>query len=103
MGAHNQYLMFMQDHGLLGAAILPLLVLAVTWGARGEVRNLAIIFGGTVILQGFMSHDILNQLELLMLFALMAVMSSASRESEMKKTQAMITAETDRPRGFAKA
>jgi O-antigen ligase len=103
MGAHNQYLMFMQDHGLLGAAILPLLVLAVTWGARGEVRNLAIIFGGTVILQGFMSHDILNQLELLMLFALMAVMSSGSRESEMKKTQAMITAETDRPRGFAKA
>jgi hypothetical protein len=28
IGAPNQYLAFMQDHGLLGAIILPLLVLA---------------------------------------------------------------------------
>jgi O-antigen ligase len=101
-GAHNQYLMFMQDHGLLGAAILPLLVLAVTWGARGEVRNLAILFGCTVMIQGFFSHDLLNQSEPLVLFALMAVLSSTSRESEMKKTQAMTKAEIGRPRVFAK-
>jgi O-antigen ligase len=102
VGAHNQYLMFMQDHGLLGAAILPLLILAVTWGARGEVRNLAIFFGGIVILEGFISHDILNQPDLLMLFALMAVMSSTSRESEIKKMQAMTTVEEDGPKVFAK-
>lgn len=93
IGAHNQYLMFMQDHGLLGVAILPLLVLAVTWGVRGKARDLAILFGCIVMVQSFISHDLLNQSEVLMLFALMAVMSSTSRESETKKTQAMTTAE----------
>jgi len=93
IGAHNQYLMFVQDHGLLGAAILPLLLLAVTWGARGEVRDMAILFGCTVVVQSFLSHDLLNQPEALLLFALMAAMSSTSRESELKKTHAMTTAE----------
>ncbi len=102
IGTHNQYLRFMQEHGLLGAAILPLLVLAVTWGARGEARGLAILFGCTVMLQGFFSHDLLNQSEVLMLFALMAVMSLTSRESEIKNRQAMATPEVSRPRGFAK-
>ena len=102
VGAHNQYLMFMQDHGLLGAAILPLLILAVTWVARGEARNLAILFGCSVMFQGFFSHDILNQSEVLMLFSLMAVISSTSREGEMKKTQAKAIAEGGWPKVFAK-
>jgi O-Antigen ligase len=80
MGTHNQYLMFMQDHGVWAAAILPLLVLAVTWGARGEVKTLGIIFGITVLLRGFFSHDILNQPFDLILFALMAAMAAVSRE-----------------------
>ena len=95
MEPHNEYLMFMQDHGLLGAAILPLLVLAVTWGARGEARNLAILFGCTIMLQSFVSHNLLDQWEVLMLFALMAAMSSTSRESEIKRTQTMTTEEVN--------
>lgn len=93
VGTHNQYLMFMQDHGLLGAVIFPLLVLAVTWGTRGEARSLAILFGCSVMFQAFFSHDVLYQTEVLMLFALMAVMSSTSREGEMKQVQDMTTAE----------
>lgn len=86
IGAHNQYLMFMQDHGLLGAAILPLLLLAVTWGVRGEARGVAIVYGGTIIVWSFFSHNVVNQVETLMLFALMAAMSLTSRESEMAKS-----------------
>ena len=41
---HNQYLSFMLDHGLIGVMILPLLILAATWGARGETRGVAIVF-----------------------------------------------------------
>ncbi len=100
-GAHNQYLMFMQDHGLLGAAILPLLVLAVTWRARGEARGVAIVFGCIIIVRGFFSHDILNQAESLMLFALMAIMSS-SRETEMEQTLSIATAEVTAPRVLAR-
>ena len=41
------------------------------------------------MVQSFISHDLLNQSEALMLFTLMAGM----RENGMKKTQAMTTAE----------
>jgi len=102
IAAHNQYLMFMQDHGLLGAAILPLLVLSVVWGARGETRSLAILFGGIVMLHGFASHDLLNQSEVLMLFAIMAVMSSERCESETIKMHTMVGSEVGRSRVFAK-
>ena len=86
IGAHNQYLAFMQDHGLLGAAILPLFILAATWGARGEIRGLAITFGCAVFLLSFFSHTILNDEYSLVSFALMAAMVSTSRESEIAKT-----------------
>lgn len=56
-GAHNQYFAFMQDHGFLGAIILPLLVLAATWGVGGEIRGLAIPFACAVLLLSFFPHD----------------------------------------------
>jgi len=72
-GAHNQYFAFMQDHGFLGAIILPLLVLAATWGVRGEIRGLAIPFACAVLLLSF-SHTILNDESNLVMLALMAAM-----------------------------
>lgn len=79
VGAHNQYLTMMQDHGLLGAGILPLLVLAVTWRTRGETRSIAILYGLAVLLLGFFSHNILYQEFYLISFALMASMTHLSR------------------------
>lgn len=95
---HNQYLTFMQDHGLIGAVILPLLGLAVTWGMRGENRRLAIVFNGTLLLWGFFSHTILNEPHTLLLLALMAAMTLTSREDQVRRTLAMATVEVDAPR-----
>jgi hypothetical protein len=71
---HNQYLSYMLDHGVLGAAIVPLLILALIWKARGETRRLGLLFGATILWLCFFTHTILSFGHCLLLFALLAAM-----------------------------
>jgi len=57
---HNQHLSFMLDHGVLGVIILPLLMLAATWGAREESKSIAIIFACAYLMLSLFTHTILN-------------------------------------------
>lgn len=86
-GTHNQYLAHMQDHGLLGAAIVPLLMVAVAWWAQGAVKPLAMIFGAVVMWQCFFTHNMLDHPPRLLLFALMAAMAWASRSTALDQAQ----------------
>ena len=86
---HNQYLSFMLDHGLIGVMIVPLLILAVTWGARGDGRRVAIIFGCGILMLSLFTHSILNTSYSLILLPLMAAMAGASGHREIKRTIAM--------------
>lgn len=79
---HNQYLVFMLDHGLVGAFIVPLLMLAVIHGARGKIRGVAIVFGCAVIVLSFFTHTIMSTNYSLLLFALTAAMAFGSRDRE---------------------
>ena len=97
-GSHNQFLALMRDHGLLGAAILPLLVLAVTWGASRETRLLVMVFGSATIVLSLFTHTLLHQSYSLMLFALMAAMASSSREGESKKMQVEMAGRVGAPK-----
>lgn len=72
---HNQSLAFMQDHGVLGALILPLLLLAVISSVRGENQRTAIVFSVTVMFLSFFSHDVLSARHTLLLLALVATMT----------------------------
>ncbi len=54
---HNQYLALMVDHGIIGGIILPLLILAVMWGAQGENRWVALIFCGAALFLGFFTRQ----------------------------------------------
>ena len=103
MGTHNQYLALMQDHGLLGALIVPLLILAVVWKARGETKQLAMIFGGVVIWQSFFSHNILDLPPRLMLFALMAAFSWSSRTPELNQVQVAQAGDEGAPKALGQA
>jgi O-antigen ligase len=85
---HNQYLSFMLDHGLLGATILPLFLLAATWGARGETRRVAILFGCAIMMLSFFTHTIFNTGYSLLLFSLMAAMAVNRNQHEIKRTVA---------------
>ena len=79
VSSHNQYLNLMVDHGILGAFILPLLVLAVTWGASGEAKQTALTFAVFMLFIGFFSHNVLDERYCLMMFSLMAAMVVSSK------------------------
>lgn len=78
---HNQFLALMIDHGLVGAVLLPALVLAMGWRARGETKHTAIVFGVMILMLSFSTHTILRDEHSLVLFALMAAMVGVSRET----------------------
>jgi len=81
IGQHNQYLVHMEDYGLLGAMTVPLLMLALAWKAQGEAKSLALIFSEVVILEGFFSHTILDFPARLVIIALIAAFVRLSRTS----------------------
>ena len=91
---HNQSLSLMLDHGVMGVMILPLLILAATWGARGETRQVAIIFGCGIMMLSLFSHSLLYQSCSLVLFSLMAAMTARSSYHEIKMTRPIETRET---------
>ncbi len=91
---HNQYLTYMVEHGVLGATLLPLLVVTLIWGTRGENRQLAAIFGGCLFLQGFFMHGILEVEARTILVALMAAMGYTSREDVVKAVRSVARPES---------
>jgi hypothetical protein len=78
VGAHNMYLAYMVDHGVLGALIFPLAVLAALWRAQGEARRLGIVFAIILFGNGFFSHTLLSDTYALSYIALMSVMRALS-------------------------
>jgi len=83
---HNQYLSFMLEHGVIGIIILPMLILAAIWDARGESRSIGIIFGCVFMMLSLFSHTVLNTAYSLLLISLMAAMAAMSRKQESQIT-----------------
>jgi O-antigen ligase/polysaccharide polymerase Wzy-like membrane protein len=83
---HNQYLSLMMDHGILGVMILPLFILAATWGAREESRTVAIVFASAVLILSLFTHSILYRPHAVILFCLMAAMAAMSRDRESQES-----------------
>ena len=69
---HNQFLSHMIDHGMFGAILMPLLLLALIWRATGESRRVAIIFSCVVFWFSFFTHTFLNNAHSLLLIAMVA-------------------------------
>ncbi len=80
VGAHNQYLAFMQDYGVTGALIVPALLTAIIWRARGEERSIAMLLVCVAGLQGFFTHNLLEMPYLLLGFALMAGLCEVTKK-----------------------
>ncbi len=78
---HNQFLSFMVDHGIVGAAILPMLLLAISWRKRGEAGMMALVFSLVLTMAGFMSHTVMNEPQTLLLCALLATLTDPQVES----------------------
>lgn len=103
VGTHNQYLAHMRDHGLLGAGIVPLLLLALSWRAQGETKQLALLFGCVVMWQCFFSHTILDQAPRLSLFGLMGAFAWASRSYAFTQAQSLHAGNGMAPRAWSES
>jgi O-antigen ligase len=77
LGTHNQYLAFMLDHGIIGAAILPVFLLALLRYADGPTRQIGQIFALSVLVLAFGTHNLLDNEYSLFLFSLMGAMAAA--------------------------
>ncbi|WP_187299291.1 O-antigen ligase family protein [Nitrospira moscoviensis] len=86
---HNQFLAYMIDHGVLGALLLPWLLLALLWPARADRRRIGVIFSVTVLWFSFFTHTLLNNPYSLLLFALMAAFAPAGRRPVRPMSQAI--------------
>jgi len=86
---HNQYLSYMLDHGLIGVTILPLLILAATWGARSECRYVALIFGCSFTVLCFSSNTILTDSYVLVIISVMAAMAGNSGHRQIPAAATM--------------
>jgi O-Antigen ligase len=80
ISTHNMYLSLMADYGLIGVAMLPTLVWSVVWKARGVAKSLSPSLGGSMLIWGIFSHNILDEFYILMSFSLMGAMTIASQK-----------------------
>ena len=80
---HNMYLLLMVEHGFLGALLIPLLIYAVTKNAKGEVKNIALLFTFFMFMWGFFNHRMLEERFQLIMFSLMAALSIHSYENQI--------------------
>ena len=93
---HNQFLSHMVDHGVLGAMLTPLLMVALIWRAEGESRRVGLIFSCAVLWFCFFSHMMLNSGHTLLLFALVAALASPSVRPTDQVNQGRRTSNSDR-------
>ncbi len=87
ISTHNTYLYFMVDHGILGTFILPLIILSVSYPARGEGKQISLAFAMFVLLWGLFSHTILIQRLHLMTFSLMAIMNQTRSKNKSESVK----------------
>jgi hypothetical protein len=76
---HNMYLSYLADHGITGALIFPLLMLALVWKARGLARQVALPYVAFVLFWSLFSHNVIEESYFLISFGLMASMTAWSR------------------------
>jgi O-antigen ligase len=90
---HNQYLSYMLDYGVVGATIVPLLIVALLWGASGETRRLGLVFATTILWFSFFTHTILSFGHSLVPFALLAAMVSTEPLLARERAKAIAAGE----------
>lgn len=93
---HNQFLSHMIDHGVLGAMLIPLLLLTLIWRAEGESQRVVFIFSCAVLWFSFFTHTFLYNAHSLLLVALAAALASIRVRPKDQASQVWLAADLDR-------
>ena len=80
--AHNQYMNYFAQFGILSIFIFPLLVYLSIKGAKNEALSLAVAFVIFILVKGIFTHNILRSYYYLISFALMVSITVSSIYSE---------------------
>ncbi len=75
---HNMYLYYMDDYGIVGALLYPLLVWCIVYGSRGETRKTAWCMAIFMLFWGLFDHNVVHNYYALFSISLMAAMSRIS-------------------------
>lgn len=76
---HNIYLKHLAEFGVLGPFIFLLFAVSVTWGGKGELRVLGQAFALDLVLQGALSHNVLEERSALVSAGVMAAVMARNR------------------------
>lgn len=76
---HNMYLFLMVEHGYFAVLLMPLFILAVTHHAKGESKQIALLFAPFIMLWGLFSHRVFEERYILIIFSLMGAMRITSQ------------------------
>lgn len=88
---HNIYLLYMDDYGIIGLFLYPLLVWCVTFKSTGETRKIAWCVAIFMLFWGLFDHDAVRNYYALFSISLMAAMSWISSHSEMRPAKTQVT------------
>jgi O-antigen ligase len=89
---HNMYLMHAADQGILGLFLFPAFALSAVWGARHDSRRMAAVIAITLLIWGFFSHNVLDEMHTLLCAALAASVARASRDESASPSTALTPA-----------
>lgn len=87
VSAHNIYLTSMAELGIIGIFIFPLLIYSLVVQARGEAKMQAAAFALLILYMGFFAHTLLDELDILFIYALMANISYRSYMKSLAQTK----------------
>jgi len=79
VSTHNIYLTTSAEFGILGILIFPLLIYSIIQNARDEAAIIAGIFAIIILYMGFFAHTLLDELDILFAYALIANLSYKSQ------------------------
>jgi len=79
VGAHNMYLTFAAQFGMIGMFLYPMLVYSIVYRAQNGARAMSLPFAIYMLLIGMTTHNIMDAYHLLIAMALMATLVHHSR------------------------
>lgn len=86
---HNMYLLYMDDYGIIGLFLYPLLIWCMVRGAAGETRKLAWTMAVFLLFWGLFDHNIVQNYYSLFAISLTAAMSRISATASTPRTEAI--------------
>lgn len=87
ISTHNMYLLYMDDYGVIGFFLYPLLIWCMIRGAVGETRRLAWTMAIFLLFWGFFDHNIVQNYYSLFAISLTAAMVWLSRKDLALKSE----------------